>query len=382
MQPSRAPDRQPNGFIAGVRRVDDAVFAIEKAIVITFLVAITFLIFIDVVYRRLVSPDSKIGAAIAAVGGVDDPATRAMIDAQVAPWVGAILGIILMWFAYWTAERHAGKRFLPLQQSALVLGIATATVIGFLGWLMLQPGVSSRAFYLILYGLMAAAWGTSLIRRRPAGWTRNLAILVLVITPLFALVAAYYMPQGYTWSQEVSGIMLLWVGFLGASICAHEGKHLRMEAFDRMVPPHLSRWIHAAGFLVTAAFCALMAWLGYEYVFDPEVGAYALGGVFEQTQIPDWIATAAVPVAFGLAMVRFLGATVSALLGGSYGLPPTEDTLEAARRAATEGEPAASAMDPERPSAPVQDAGPPAEPGEPTGGHPDTAGDDGEEGPR
>jgi TRAP-type C4-dicarboxylate transport system permease small subunit len=349
MEGSTATATKPAGPLGWVRRVDDAVFAMEKAIVITFLIAITVLIFVDVIYRRLVSPDSKIGAAVAAVAGIDDPERRAMIDAQVAPWVAAALGVALLWFGYWTAERQAGKPLLPFRQSSLALATGTAAIIGFLGWLMLQPGVASKTFYMVVYGLIATGWAVASLVRRPAGWARNVLVLVVVITPLFVFVAINYMPEGYTWSQELSGIMLLWVGFLGASICAHEGKHLRMEAFDRLVPPRLSRWIHAAGFLLTAAFCAFLAWLGYEYVFDPEVGAYSLGGVFEQSQIPDWIATAAVPVAFGLAMMRFVGASVSALLGGHYGQPPTEESLVAAQRVATEGEVGAAALDPASP---------------------------------
>lgn len=325
------------GFLRGIRRIDDGVFAVEKVIAVGFLMAITVLIFVDVVYRRLVSPDSKIGSAIAVLGGIEDPATRSFVDAHVAPWVGALLGLALLWFGYWTAERHAGKTILPVRHSALVLAVATGAVIGFLGWLMLQPAIASKTFYLVLYGLIATGWAVHLGIRRPPGWVRNLVLLLVVITPAFAYMALNYMPAGYAWSQELSGILLLWVGFLGASICAHEGKHLRMEAFDRIVPPPLSRWIHAAGFVVTAAFCGLMGWLGYEYVFDPEVGAYALGGVFEQTQIPDWTATAAVPVAFGLAMLRFLGGAVSAVLGGRYGFPATEESLQAAQRAAGEG---------------------------------------------
>jgi TRAP-type C4-dicarboxylate transport system permease small subunit len=352
MEGSTTTATNPAGPLGWVRRVDDAVFAVEKAIVITFLIAITVLIFVDVIYRRLVSPDSKIGAAVAAVAGIDDPERRAMIDAQVAPWVAAALGVALLWFGYWTAERQAGKPLLPFRQSALALATGTAAIIGFLGWLMLQPGVASKTFYMVVYGLIATGWAVASLVRRPAGWARNLLVLVLVVTPLFIFVAINYMPEGYTWSQELSGIMLLWVGFLGASICAHEGKHLRMEAFERLVPPRLSRWIHAAGFLLTASFCAFLAWLGYEYVFDPEVGAYSLGGVFEQSQMPDWIATAAVPVAFGLAMMRFLGASVSALLGGSYGQPPAEESLVAAQRVATEGEAGAAALDPARPGGP------------------------------
>jgi TRAP-type C4-dicarboxylate transport system permease small subunit len=353
MEGSTATVTKPAGPLGWVRRLDDAVFAMEKAIVITFLIAITVLIFVDVIYRRLVSPDTKIGAAVAAVAGIDDPERRAMIDAHVAPWVAAVLGVALLWFGYWTAERQAGKPLLPFRQSALALAAGTAAIIGFLGWLMLQPGVPSKTFYMVVYGLIATGWAVASLVRRPAGWARNLLVLVLVITPLFVFVAINYMPEGYTWSQELSGIMLLWVGFLGASICAHEGKHLRMEAFERLVPPRLSRWIHAAGFLLTASFCAFLAWLGYEYVFDSEVGAYSLGGVFEQTQIPDWIATAAVPVAFGLAMARFLGASVSALLGGRYGQPPMEESLVAAQRVATEGEAGAAALDPARPGGPA-----------------------------
>jgi hypothetical protein len=97
-----------------------------------------------------------------------------------------------------------------------------------------------------------------------------------------------------------------------------------------------------------------MTWLGFYYVFMPEAsddeylpemmtlfgtryvfsygGAYQLGGLIEGTEIPDWIATLSVPVGFGVATFRFLGAGVSAFLGGSYGAPAPEEGLEEARQ--------------------------------------------------
>ena len=107
----------------------------------------------------------------------------------------------------------------------------------------------------------------------------------------------------------------------------------------KVIPPHLKHWVDAAGFLLTATFCAGMAYLGYVYVFDPELGAKALGGTFEQTAIPDWVATVAVPITFGLAMLRFFGGAVSAAMGGSYGASRDDDVAaakamrEAAKRA-------------------------------------------------
>jgi TRAP-type C4-dicarboxylate transport system permease small subunit len=133
-------------------------------------------------------------------------------------------------------------------------------------------------------------------------------------------------------------MLLLWIGFLGASICAHEGKHLTMEAFDRMLPARAARYVHAAGFLFTAGFCAFMGLLGYRYVFDPEVGMRAIGGVSAQMRIPDWLSTVAVPIAFAMTTIRFVGAGVSTLLGGSYGKSATEESLLAAAEQAAKRE--------------------------------------------
>ena len=48
--------------------------------------------------------------------------------------------------------------------------------------------------------------------------------------------ALMYFPDEFSWSLEVSGIMLLWVGALGASICAYAGKHIRLDALQKTVP--------------------------------------------------------------------------------------------------------------------------------------------------
>lgn len=315
------------GSFGWLRRVDDAVYAAEQAVVVTFLIAITVMVFLDVVYRRLSSQDSKVGELFAKIFGVEDPATRALFDQTLAPWVGAVLGLLLLWFAFWTAQRHQGSRLLPIPRAPLVLALLTALGLGALGWMMLS--LPSRVVYLALYGLAALGYGVSVLRKRPAGWQTRLGVLLVVVTPLFAYFVIEWFPRGYTWSKEMSLQLLLWVGFLGASICAHEGKHLRMEAFEKIIPGPWVRWVRVAGFTFTALFSGFLALLGYQYLFAEGTGAFYLGGVFEQTQLPDWIATVAVPFAFGLTMLRFFGAAISSALGGSYGQSATEELAEA-----------------------------------------------------
>jgi TRAP-type C4-dicarboxylate transport system permease small subunit len=76
-----------------------------------------------------------------------------------------------------------------------------------------------------------------------------------------------------------------------------------------------------------------MALLGYEYASE----AIQLEGRFEQTNIPDWVATIAVPAAFAMTMLRYIGAAFSSILGGSYGAAPEEEAVVAATQVSKTG---------------------------------------------
>jgi TRAP-type C4-dicarboxylate transport system permease small subunit len=351
---AKAPKPSYSGPFAPLRKLDDVVFSAEQVIVAIFLSAMTVMVLLDVVHRRLVAPDSKIGGILAGMLGVTDADERARLDANVAPWVGGAIGLLAIWFAVWGARKEKRAEAGAKGFDALSLGYAivgTAAVGGFF-WLMgaqtrsvnevgieqYEPIVRSRDIYLGLYVAGALAFVVHTLRARTEGWVQRL-IAIGIATPVFVIVALDYFPRGYSWSKELGLVLLLWVGFLGTSICAHEGKHIKLEALAKVIPPHLKHWVDAAGFLLTATFCAGMAYLGYVYVFDPELGAKALGGTFEQTAIPDWVATVAVPITFGLAMLRFFGGAVSAAMGGSYGASRDDDVAaakamrEAAKRA-------------------------------------------------
>jgi TRAP-type C4-dicarboxylate transport system permease small subunit len=95
----------------------------------------------------------------------------------------------------------------------------------------------------------------------------------------------------------------------------------------------MSRFSDAIGYLLTAAFCFFLALLGYEYASE----AIQLEGRFEQTNVPDWVATIAVPAAFAITMIRYIGAAGSSIMGGSYGAAPEEEALVAATQVSKKG---------------------------------------------
>lgn len=336
-------EAKPSPF-GWLRKIDDGIYAVEQTIVTSFLGAMTFMVFLDVVSRRLDARDSKIGGFLGRLFGVEDEATLAMLNGTVAPILSAVVGLAVLYFGFSTAEQKSvgdgpeDKAPKKSRRPALFT-VASALGLAFLGWLMVLPEFDSKYFYILLYGLIGGGFGLSLIKKKEPGWKNQLGGLV-VAAPIFAWFALSYFPEGYSWSKEVSLLMLLWVGFLGASVCAHEGKHLRMEALTRLVPEHMARWSSALGYLVTAGYCALITLLGYRYTFGT-MGAYELGGLLEQTGIPDWIQIIAVPIAFGLTTARYIGAAISAVLGGSYGRAVTEEEelLKEMEAAASEASP-------------------------------------------
>ncbi len=180
--------------------------------------------------------------------------------------------------------------------------------------------------------MSAGLWLFKLLKTRAPGWVSKV-VAFAVVTALYLYITFNYFPDGYSWSKELSLIMLLWVGFLGASVCAHEGKHIQVGALKKVVPPSMSRFSDAIGYLLTAAFCFFMALLGYEYASE----AIQLEGRFEQTNIPDWVATIAVPAAFAMTMIRYIGAAFSSILGGSYGAAPEEEAVVAATQVSKKG---------------------------------------------
>ncbi len=314
-----------------LRRIDDLIFSVEMGILWTFLAVSAVMVFLDVMYRRLAAPDSKVAELTARIFGIESPETMEKLT-TLGPLATGVIGVLLVYFAFWTAEDHASEGREKSTMKPIIETVVACAGLGLLGWIMVQPSVESRWFYMLLYSLCAAWWLYGQIRAREPGLPTRL-VAFAIVTGLFIYVTLNYFPDGYSWSKELSLIMLLWVGFLGASVCAHAGKHIQVGALKRVVPPSMSRYTDAIGYLTTAAFCLFMTLLGWEYAKE----ALQLEGRFEQTNIPDWVATIAVPAAFAMTMLRYIAATISSMLGGSYGAAPEEEAMVAATQASKKG---------------------------------------------
>ncbi len=324
---SASPKPAPRTIL---HRINDVVFTIEQGMVAFFLMAIALMVFVDVVERRLVAPDSKLADLL------DGPLfflSREQVEVVAPILVGALaFGVIV--FAFRGAEQQRGKPILSVPGSAWICATITAAALVLIAYLIIE--VDSWIVYLVLWGTGLAGFTYAQLRDKSEGYAVRLGVAWLLITPAIVYIATSWFPDGYSWAKEIALIMTLWVGLFGASVCVHEGKHIRLEALERTHPDALKKPLTVASRALAAVFTAFMAFLSWRYLFKEEGGMYYIPMRLEQTRIPIWFEMLAVPLAFGLTTIRLAASAVSAALGGTYGDPAKAEGMEEAERIAAE----------------------------------------------
>lgn len=143
------------------------------------------------------------------------------------------------------------------------------------------------------------------------------AIFVVVIA---AVVARYGLGQAVSWTEEVPRYLLIWVSFLGASVCVLKREHVGFEVILNALPPGLRRAFSVG--IDVLIFCFGWIMLRYGIVFVQDFGS-DLMETLPYTNI--WYYTA-MPVSGALMMVFAFKLAVDDLAGrGSGGHGATVD---------------------------------------------------------
>jgi TRAP-type C4-dicarboxylate transport system permease small subunit len=248
------------------KRIDHAVHRAERAVVVGSLLVMSVVVFLDVVHRSFSSDESKLAAALARMAGwvgVELPADSSGYAqlAAVSPYVLFAMFAGLAYFGI-RSTRRATPIAAPIAAAVAVAGV------------------------LVAYGLVRL-------------------LLVLV-------------PNGLIWSQDLALVLTLWVGFVGASMCTYENRHLKVEAAQKLLPAKVRPVIGFVSGLFTALVCAGLLWVSLRYVAFHRleyIGTEGQGGLFPGMSLPKWVGFLALPLSFGFMTVRFFVKALGALRG-------------------------------------------------------------------
>lgn len=163
---------------------------------------------------------------------------------------------------------------------------------------------------------------------RRAVHTAEGALLALLLAAMIAfsflqIVLRNVVDTGLIWIDPFLRHLVLWVGFLGATLATRKGHHINVDALSRFLPKTMLRVVRVATNLVATVTCLLLSNACMKLVRDEaEFGSVGF------LDLPVWMLQAIMPLALLVMASRFLGHAADAarghLLHESGGESPSE----------------------------------------------------------
>ena len=107
--------------------------------------------------------------------------------------------------------------------------------------------------------------------------------------------------EGILWGDILLRHLVLWVGFIGASLATREQKHINIDLFGRFLSDRGKNIVRLFTNLFSVFICYLLADAGWTFVQDEKM----MGGeIF--ADIPAWYFQVIIPIGFAFMAFRFL----------------------------------------------------------------------------
>lgn len=90
-----------------------------------------------------------------------------------------------------------------------------------------------------------------------------LALFILVVMTIAAVFMRYFVGQPIQWTEEMSGLLMIWVVMLGGVVAERDRAHLTIPFVVDMLPHNVKRIIASLVALLSIGLLVYMAWLGY-----------------------------------------------------------------------------------------------------------------------
>ncbi len=124
-----------------------------------------------------------------------------------------------------------------------------------------------------------------------------LLVLVEIVVLSAGVVGRYLFRSPIVWSDELAGILFLWLAMLGSVIAFQRGEHMRMTAIVGVLGAEVRAFLDVMAAAASLAFLVLVVWPAYEFAADE---AFVTTPALEI--VNTWRA-AALPIGIGLMLI-------------------------------------------------------------------------------
>ncbi len=125
-------------------------------------------------------------------------------------------------------------------------------------------------------------------------------VLVMVVFSFAQVVLRNVFDQGILWGDIMLRHLVLWVGFVGASLASKEEKHINIDVFSRLMKGRYKPIAQAVVYIFATYITYLLMWASWAFVMDEKEYETILFG-----NVASWYFQIIIPIGFGLMAIRF-----------------------------------------------------------------------------
>jgi len=122
----------------------------------------------------------------------------------------------------------------------------------------------------------------------------------MIILAFLQIILRNFFGTSITWADILLRHLVLWVGFLGASLATRDKRHINIDVFSRMFPSSVTSIAN----ILTNAFAAVICY----FLMQASIGFIRMEREMGSTlfaNVPVWIAESIIAIGFGLMTIRF-----------------------------------------------------------------------------
>src|SRR4051794_31669761 len=124
-----------------------------------------------------------------------------------------------------------------------------------------------------------------------------LLVVAEIVVLLAGIIGRYVFHRPLVWSDELAGMLFLWLAMLGSVIAFQRGEHMRMTAIIGMLGPRARAFLDVIAIAAPLAFLLLVIHPAYEFAADE---VYVTTPALD---IPNAWRAAALPIGLALMLV-------------------------------------------------------------------------------
>ena len=136
-------------------------------------------------------------------------------------------------------------------------------------------------------------------------------LTVMIIIAFLQVLLRNYFSTALPWGDGLTRALVLWAGFIGASLAVKQGRYINIDALNRLLNEKQKRLTRIVVYLFSVVVCFFLGKAGYSFT-AMEFEGHNISSLGIEN---GWIVIV-IPVTFWFLCFRFLIKTFNLMLGG------------------------------------------------------------------